>query len=286
MTRIITRLAQIAPDYDIAFCDIWGCLHDGRRVFPSAAAALQDFRAGGGKVVLITNAPRPAAAVEAQLDGLGAPRDCWDVIVTSGDAAQDAMVGGAVGRNVWHLGADKDEPFFTHLPEGASPVERVDLGGAEGIVATGLRDDFNEGPEHYRAELAEAVARDLPMLCANPDIVVDYGDRRLYCAGALAALYEEMGGRTIYVGKPHAPIYDLARRRIGADAGSRILAIGDGISTDVEGARRQALDMLFVTGGLAFDQFGDDRDNPQQEHLDPWLRDHGLHPAFAIGMLR
>lgn len=287
MTQVIASLAEIAADYDIVLCDIWGVLHDGQRVFPSAAAALQQFRADGGKVVLITNAPRPADAVAVQLDRLGAPRDSWDAIVTSGDAAQDAMLAGVVGQRVWHLGPDKDDAFFTDLPEGASTaIERVDLAEAEGIVATGLVDDMIEVPEDYRVVLTGAAARDLPMLCANPDIVVDFGDRRLYCAGALAALYEEMGGRTIYVGKPFAPIYDLSRRKIGATDASRILAIGDGIGTDVEGARRQGLDLLFVTGGLAHDQFGPDPRNPDPIAVAAWLRERQQAPRYAIGCLR
>lgn len=287
MTRVITALAKIEADYDTAFCDLWGCLHDGRQAFPSAVDAMRRFRDGGARrVALITNAPRPASAIAVQCARLGVTEDCYDVIVTSGDAAQDAMMHGVVGTRVFHLGPGKDDTFFSDLPSGSPVIERVPLEAAEGIVATGLFDDLTETPNDYRMMLTAAAARGLPMLCANPDIVVDYGDQRLYCAGALAALYEELGGETIYVGKPHAPIYDLARRRLELPETARVLAIGDGIGTDVEGASRQNLDMLFVTGGLAFDQFGPDIDQPDPARLAPWLRQRDQSPAFAIGRLR
>lgn len=287
MTRLIAALSEVADHYDTAFCDLWGCLHDGRQAFAPAVEAMRRFRDGGARrVALITNAPRPAAAVRRQCDRLGITPDIYDVIVTSGDAAQDAMLHGAVGRRVFHLGPDKDDTFFTDIPGDGDEIERVPLGEAEGIVATGLFDDLTETPDDYRMMLGEAASRDLPMLCANPDIVVDYGDQRLYCAGALAALYEEMGGRTIYVGKPHAPIYDLARRRLALPATARVLAIGDGVGTDVEGAARQGIDMLFVSGGLAADQFGPDPDHPDQVRLDHWLRARQQAPALAIGRLR
>ena len=287
MTRVITALAEIEADYDTAFCDLWGCLHDGVAAFPAAVEAMRRFRDGGARrVALITNAPRPAAAVAAQCARLGVTEDCFDVIVTSGDAAQDAMLRGVVGTRVFHLGPDKDETFFSDLPTDSQVIERVPLEEAEGIVATGLVDDLKETPDDYRMMLTAAAGRGLPMLCANPDIVVDYGDQRLYCAGALALLYEDLGGETIYVGKPHAPIYDLARRRLGLPATARVLAIGDGIGTDVEGAQRQDVDMLFITGGLAFDQFGPDIDQPDVAKLVPWLRQREQLPAFAIGRLR
>ncbi len=289
MTRIIQSLAEIGLNYDVLYCDLWGCLHDGRRPFPAAVAALEEFRRGGGRVCLMTNAPRPAHVVEAQLDRLGVPRGAWDAVVTSGDAAQDAMLAGAVGFRVWHLGPEKDDRFFTDLPaEWTDPpqVERVPLDQAEGIVCTGLFDDMTETPEDYRARLMLARQRDLPLLCANPDIVVDYGDKRIYCAGALAALYEEMGGRTIYVGKPHPPIYDLARRRLALRGDARILCVGDGINTDIEGALGEGLDCIFITGGLAHDQFGADVDHPDPARLEDWLRDRQKSPTYAMGRLR
>jgi HAD superfamily hydrolase (TIGR01459 family) len=295
MTEIIQNLASLQGRYDAVFCDLWGCLHDGKRPFPEAVAALQRFRAAGGKVVLLTNAPRPKAAIIRQLDGMAVPHDAWDEVVTSGDAAQFAMLTGAVGRRVYHIGAPKDEPFFTEfaadLAEVAAreaPITRVPLAEAEGIVCTGLADDLTETPEDYRATLLMAKTLGLPMLCANPDIIVDFGDRRLYCAGALAEAYEAMGGTALYFGKPHPPIYDLARRRLAllVEGTPQILAIGDGISTDIQGGVSEDIDTLFVTGGIAAASFGADADNPDPALLDTWLAGKQLSVTFAIGHLR
>ena len=285
MTEIIPSLSALSGRYDAVFCDLWGCLHNGKTAFPAAVAALQAFRAQGGKVVLLTNAPRPAATVIAQLDRMEVPRDAWDLVVSSGDAAQIAMVNGAVGKKVFHIGAVKDEDFFTVLPEGAVAPERVGMMDAEGIVCTGLEDDLTETPEDYRAQLLLGKTRGLTMLCANPDIVVDMGDKRLYCAGAIAGAYEDMGGSALYFGKPHPPVYDLARARLGLDD-PQILCIGDGIGTDVAGAIAEGLDSLFITGGLAADQFGPDVANPDQALLDDWVADRQIYPTFAMGYLR
>ncbi|MBL9050661.1 MAG: TIGR01459 family HAD-type hydrolase [Tabrizicola sp.] len=296
MTEIIRSLADLTGRYDAVFCDLWGCLHNGQTPFPAAVAALQGFRATGGKVVLLTNAPRPKSFVISQLDAMGAPRDAWDIVVTSGDAAQMGMLSGAVGRRVHHIGAAKDEPFFTDFAEDLAtfaktqpPIERVALKDAEGIVCTGLADDLNETPEEYRPSLLLGKTLGLPMLCANPDIVVDYGDKRLHCAGALAQMYETMGGTALYFGKPHPPIYDLARRRLGEISGlsdPQILCIGDGLRTDVQGGLAEGLDTLFVTGGLEAEHFGVDVENPEPGLLQDWIDARELSPSFAIGRLR
>lgn len=296
MTEIIRSLANLAGRYDAVFCDLWGCLHNGKTAFPTAVAALLGFRATGVKVVLLTNAPRPKSSVVRQLDALAVPRDAWDIVVTSGDAAQMGMLSGAVGRKVHHIGAPKDEPFFTDFAEdlaayaATQPANtRVALKEADGIVCTGLADDLTETPDDYRAALLLAKTLGLPMLCANPDIVVDMGDKRLYCAGALAQAYEEMGGTALYFGKPHPPIYDLARRRLaeaGAPSDPKILCIGDGISTDIQGGIAEGLDTLFITGGLEADRFGPDIENPEQARLDDWLDGKELSPTFAMGRLR
>lgn len=296
MTETIQSLANLTGRYDAVFCDLWGCLHNGQTAFPAAVAALQGFRATGGKVVLLTNAPRPASSVMKQLDAIGVPRDAWDIIVTSGDAAQMGMLSGAVGRKVHHIGAPKDEVFFTDFAEDLAayaktqaPIERVDLNTAEGIVCTGLRDDLTETPDDYRAALLLGKTLGLPMLCANPDIIVDLGDKRLYCAGALAQAYEAMGGTALYFGKPHPPIYDLARRRLaeaGVSADPQILCIGDGISTDIQGGIGEGLDTLFITGGLEAAQFGTDVESPDAAMLRDWLMLRELSPTFAMGRLR
>lgn len=296
MTEIIPTLASLGNRYDAVACDLWGCLHNGKAAFPDAVAALQQFRRGGGKVLLLTNAPRPKSSVAAQLLRLGVPGDAWDEIVTSGDAAQFAMVSGAVGRRVAFIGAPKDMPFFTDFAGDLAayaatqdPIEIVSMDQATGIICTGLRDDQTEVPADYHDELLMAKTLGLPMLCANPDVVVDHGDKRLYCAGALAADYEKMGGQALFFGKPHPPIYDLARRRLGAlglKDDAQVLCIGDGITTDIQGGMAEGLDTLFVTGGLAADQFGPDVDNPDAALLQAWLQDKMMSATFAIGHLR
>ncbi len=296
MTEIIQNLAQISARYDAVFCDLWGCLHNGKTPFPEAVAALQAFRTQGGKVILLTNAPRPKSSVIKQLDELGVPRDAWDDVVTSGDAAQYAMLTGAVGRRVHFIGAPKDMTFFTDFAEDLQataatnpPITLVDTKDAEGLICTGLADDLTETPEDYRTTLLLAKNLGLPMLCANPDIVVHFGDKLLYCAGALAKAYEDMGGTALYFGKPHPPIYDLARRRLiqlGTKDDAQILCIGDGINTDVQGAMSEGLDALFVTGGIAADSFGTDSDNPNKDLLEDWLDKIMLSPSFSIGHLR
>lgn len=289
MSKIIQSLSQIGADYDVLFCDLWGCLHNGKQPYPAAVAALQAFRAGGGKVVLMTNAPRPNQFVIAQLDRMGVPRDAWDIVVSSGDAAQEAMFAGSVGRKVWHIGTEKDDGFFDDIPgefADAPPIHRVSLEEAEGIVATGPFDELTETPGDYHDRLMAARDRGLAMLCANPDVIVDMGETRIYCAGALAEYYEGLGGRSLYFGKPHPPIYDRARRLLDLGPDARILAIGDGVFTDVKGALDQGIDALFVTGGLAADALGPDVENPDLALLLDWLGGHALAPQYSIGRLR
>jgi HAD superfamily hydrolase (TIGR01459 family) len=296
MTDILQTLSDVSARYDAVFCDLWGCLHNGKTPFPAAVAALQAYRAQGGKVVLLTNAPRPNTSVISQLDQFGVPRDAWDLVVTSGDAAQYAMLSGAVGHKVHHIGAPKDEPFFTEFADDLAdfaksqpPIQRVAMKDAAGIVCTGLADDMTETPDDYRATLLLGKTLGLPMLCANPDVVVDVGDKRIFCAGALAQAYEATGGTALYFGKPHPPIYDLARRRLGqiSDASDpQILAIGDGITTDIQGGIGEGLDTLFVTGGIAAAQFGPDFDNPDKGLLTAWLDRQQLSATYAIGKLR
>lgn len=293
MTQLIQNLADIAADYDAVFCDLWGCLHNGARPFPAAVAALQQYRAGGGRVVLLTNAPRPKGDVAAQLHKMGVPADVWDEIVTSGQAAQFAMVSGAVGQRVHHIGAAKDMGFFNSY-EGnladlalSAGIMRVPMDQAQGIVCTGLADDTVETPEDYRATLLMGKTLGLPMLCANPDITVHVAGKLLYCAGALAAEYERMGGRALYFGKPHPPIYDMARARLadlGCDAG-RVLCIGDGIATDIAGAAGEGMDALYITSGVDAARFGQNHDTPDSALLAGFLAEKQIYPRFAMGFL-
>ncbi|MBB3712392.1 HAD superfamily hydrolase (TIGR01459 family) [Limimaricola variabilis] len=292
MTRIIERFADISGSYNAAFVDLWGCMHNGVRAYEEAVAAMRGFRAAGGKVILVTNSPRPRASVEAQVEGLGVPRDCYDSVASSGDSARAAMYQGAVGEKVWFIGDERDEAFFEPLRIIKDPVEvaRVDLDAAEGIVCCGPEDEHAD-PEVYRPAFETAVARGLKLLCANPDIIVDRGEERVWCAGALARLYSEMGGESLYFGKPHPPIYDLARRRLHeiapGIADERIICIGDGPHTDVSGAAGEDLDCLFITGGLAAAETATrSGGQPDAEKLAAYLRDEGQAPTFSIGFLR
>ncbi|WP_341862271.1 TIGR01459 family HAD-type hydrolase [Gymnodinialimonas sp. 57CJ19] len=290
MTQIIDTLADISDKYDTVFCDLWGCLHDGISAFDEAVEALRAFKAGGGTVLLLTNSPRPRANVATQLDQIGVPRDCWDVIATSGDSARVAMLTGAVGQKVWHIGEPHEDAFFApmDLLDDTVDITRVPLDEAEGIVCTGPFDPFAD-PAEMRPQFLLAKTRGLKLLCANPDIVVDRGDERIWCAGALAQLYTEMGGESLYFGKPHPPIYDLARRRLvqmgKATPDDRILAIGDGIITDVPGGIGENIDTLYITGGLAREETGTTR-QPDPAKLAEHLTKAQMEPTYSIGMLR
>jgi HAD superfamily hydrolase (TIGR01459 family) len=249
MTRLIDGLARLTGDYDVLLCDVWGVIHNGRESFPSACAALARWRAETGPVLLISNSPRPGPEVAAQLDGLAVPREAWTGIVTSGDATRGLLRERAPGP-AWRIGPERDAPLYEGLG-----LTFSDLSEARFIACTGPNDDEVETPEDYRAVLTDAAARGLEMVCANPDRVVQRGDRLIYCGGALADLYERLGGRVAMAGKPFAPIYDLALSRAASARGrpvdrASVLAIGDGLATDIAGAQAQELDRLFIAAGI------------------------------------
>jgi len=254
----VTGLSDIATDYDAVLSDVWGVVHNGIAAHPEAAEALSRFRAGGGRVVLITNAPRPSPPIVDMLDGLGVPRDAYDSIVSSGDVTR-TMLAGYRGQTLHYVGpAVENDGLFDGLDITLGPAEE-----ASAVIVTDLDDD-DETPEDYTDRIAVWRARGLPMICANPDRVVEHGDRLIYCGGALADLYEARGGRILMAGKPYRPIYDVALEAAekAADRGlerSRILAIGDSVRTDAIGAANAGLDLLFVTGSIhaaELDAFG------------------------------
>ena len=290
MTQIIASFAEISDNYDAAFVDLWGCMHNGIEAYSDAIAAMQAFRAKGGVVVLVTNAPRPHGPISEQIDRLGIPRDAWDAMATSGDSARAAMFTGAVGEKVYFIGEPHDQSFFDpmQLIENPTTIEQVPLAEADGIVCCGPFDPFAD-PAVNRPDFLIAREKGLKLLCANPDIIVDRGEEREWCAGALAALYTEMGGKSLYFGKPHPPIYDLARRRmaaLGHDVeNARFIAIGDGIRTDVLGAIGEGIDSLFITGGLAAEETGT-TDQPDETKLQAFVAEQQLSPTYAIGYLR
>lgn len=291
MTRIIETLAEVSDPYRALFVDLWGCVHNGITAYPEAVSALQAYRQRGGIVVLLTNSPKPRAGVAEQLAQFGVPQDTYDTIATSGDSARAAMFTGAVGDKVYFMGEwQRDAGFFEPLHVIDAPVEitRVPLQEATGIVCCGPFDPMAD-PDVNRADFLYAKQKGMKLLCANPDIVVDRGETREWCAGALARLYTEMGGESLYFGKPHPPIYDLARRRLaelGQDiADGDILAIGDGPHTDVSGAMGEGIDSLFISGGLAASETKTSH-QPEPEALTAYLAKENSAPTFTIGRLR
>lgn len=251
---IVDHAGPLLARYSTVLCDVWGVVHNGLRPYDSACDALVRFRDGGGTVVLITNAPVPEDRVAAMLDERRVPRASWDAIVSSGDIAL-AEVARRGMRDLLQIGpADRDIALFRRLPRPSVPVE-----AAEAIICTGLVDDRNETAESYRPLLAKALARKLPFICANPDLVVDVGGTLYLCAGAIADLYEHMGGEVYWCGKPHASTYATARAvaerlRGGPVAASDMLAIGDSLRTDITGAERAGIDALFIASGIHRDE--------------------------------
>jgi HAD superfamily hydrolase (TIGR01459 family) len=246
---LIHGLGDLAADYDVLLCDIWGVIHNGVTADQAACAALARWAATRGPVVLISNSPRPSREVVAQLDDLCVPRAAWSNIITSGDATRALLAARAPGP-AFRIGPDRDDPLYAGLD-----LQFSSLDAATFIACTGPNDDDIETPEDYRGVLTRAADRDLEMICANPDIVVQRGDRLIYCGGALAQLYEALGGKAIMAGKPHSPIYELALEQArvltaGPLALDRVLAVGDGLATDIAGANRAGLDVLFIAGGV------------------------------------
>jgi len=250
--QFTSRLRDLTRDVDIVLSDIWGVIHDGLVAFPDACAALRTFRAQGGTVVLITNAPRPADSVQRQLRRLGVADETYDAIVSSGDLTRHYVTDHR-GQSVCKIGPERDNSIFRDLDISFAPLERADY-----IVCTGPFDDETETPDDYREMMTQALARKLTLICANPDIVVERGDRLIYCAGAIAELYRSLGGEVIFYGKPHRPIYDRAlgiAHELRQTTTGRVLAIGDSVRTDLTGANALGIDCLFVTRGIHADEF-------------------------------
>ena len=252
--RFVERLRDLVVDTDVVLSDIWGVVHNGIESFPEACEALHSYRGRGGTVILITNAPRPADSVQRQLRKLGVADDSYDAIVSSGDLTR-RFVADHPGKKLYWVGSERHDSVHRGLDPVLSELE-----GADYVICTGLFDDETETPEDYRPMLTKALARKLPLICANPDIVVERGDRLVYCAGAIAEFYRELGGEVIFYGKPHRPIYEraialAAERRGRATPLDRVLAIGDSVRTDLAGAQGFGIDCLFVTRGIHAEDF-------------------------------
>jgi HAD superfamily hydrolase (TIGR01459 family) len=252
--RFVEKLRDVTDGVEVVLSDIWGVVHNGLESFPEACEALHTYRQQGGVVILITNAPRPADSVQRQLRKLGVADETYDAIVSSGDLTRN-FVADHPGKKLYWVGPERDGSIHRGLDPVWSELESADY-----IICTGLFDDETESAEDYRPMLMKALARKVPLICANPDIVVERGDRLIYCAGAVAELYRELGGEVVFYGKPHRPIYEramaLAAERRGRPAElRRVLAIGDSVRTDLAGAHGFGIDCLFVTRGIHSEEF-------------------------------
>jgi HAD superfamily hydrolase (TIGR01459 family) len=286
---IIDHFAPLAGGYDVVLSDVWGVVHNGVAATPEACDALERFRANGGTVVLITNAPRPGeVVVRTMLDRLGVPRAAYDGIVSSGDVTR-ALVAARAGKRLFHIGPPRDLPMFEGLDAPVAPLDSADY-----AVCSGLTDDTVETPQDYHELIERMRARDLTMICANPDVVVERGDKLVYCAGALADLYAAAGGEVIYAGKPYRPIYDQALAIAQAAHGlqengglldhHRVVAIGDSVRTDLKGAAAFGVDCVFVTAGIHAEELGS-RDNPSTSALSDIFAAAGLFPKAVMRRL-
>ena len=281
MPQRIQSLKDITVHYDVILCDVWGVLHNGVAPFPGAGKALAQARANGATVVLITNSPRPNDSVAVQLDGIGVPRDAWDRIVTSGDVTRGLIRQGP--PNVYFLGPDRDLGLLDGTE--AFAVKEKD---ASAIVCTGFFDDETETPEDYRDLLTHFADRNIPMICANPDLIVERGERLIPCAGAMAAFYEQLGGESRIAGKPHHPIYTEALRQATELRGmvdrTRVVAVGDGMPTDVRGAINEGLDLLYISAGIHARDYmtGEATD---ERALDDFLASHQAEPRWWMPRL-
>jgi HAD superfamily hydrolase (TIGR01459 family) len=285
LPRAISGLREIAADYDALICDIWGVVHDGHTPFQSAVEALTRFRRDRKPVVLLTNAPRLASDISAQFDRIGVSRSCCDAIVTSGEAARAELAARAAVTGhlaFFNLGPERDKATYEGLP-----VSPVGADEAELVLCTGLFNDEVEGPDDYTELLQRFRSRDLLFICANPDVSVRRGGVIIYCAGALARRYEEMGGKVVYFGKPYRPIFEAALSTVRTFApAERILFIGDGLETDIRGANLMNLDSLFIAGGLAAAEIGNLPPQQADERLKQMFAHHGVRAHARMDALR
>lgn len=254
----VAGLGSVVSRYDLVLCDLWGVMHDGITALPGANDAAERARASGVTVIMISNAPRPGPVVAKQIQSYGVSKEAYDDVIASGDVTREELIA-RPGAKIFHLGPQRDLPNYEGLD-----VTLVDFDAADLVVCTGPFNDETDSPEDYRELLTRAKARGLTLICANPDIVVERGDKLVWCAGAIAAIYDEIGGKTVYAGKPHPQIYRLAlacaeKLRGKAVDPKRVLAVGDGLRTDILGAARQGFDSIFIGRGIhAADLAGED----------------------------
>lgn len=274
---LVEGLQPLANRYDLVLCDIWGVLHNGVKAYEAAGEALTRFRDGGGHVVLVSNAPRPGASVATQLDGFGIPRSAYDAIVTSGDLTRLAIEE-RLRQVVHHIGPQRDLPMFADLGIRFGTIEEADY-----VVCTGLENDERETAADYLLRLEAMLRRNLLMICANPDLLVERGHMIIPCAGAIGLAYEELGGPVYYAGKPHVPIYERAVAKAAALAGheiakSRVLAIGDAIRTDIAGAAAFGIDSLLIARGIHAEELNLHQGALVSQHVQDWVDRQAARP--------
>ncbi|MBD9493025.1 MULTISPECIES: TIGR01459 family HAD-type hydrolase [unclassified Ensifer] len=281
MAARINSFREIAKRYDVVLCDVWGVLHNGVQAFASACEALAEARAAGLTVVLITNSPRPSPMVKVQIRSLGVPDEAYDRIVTSGDVTRALIA--AADKKIFFIGAERDLPLLEGL--GTQIVSSED---AETVVCAGFYDDETETPEHYRATLTGLAKRKIPFICANPDLVVERGHRLIPCAGAIAKLYEELGGEARIAGKPYIAIYRAAlgeaKSARGAIDLTRVIAVGDGMPTDVKGAQDAGLDLLYISAGIHAQEYMNES-RTDEAKLAAFLKKEGASPKYWMPRL-
>jgi len=281
---LVEGLKSLAENYDLILCDVWGVLHNGVKAYEAAGDALTRFREKGGRVVLVSNAPRPGASVGTQLDGFKVPRTAYDAIVTSGDLTRLAIEE-RIDKIVSHIGPPRDMPIYEGLNVRFGSIEEADY-----VVCSGFDDDEHETVENYRGRLEAMLRRDLLMVCANPDLIVERGHMILPCAGALGLAYEEMGGTVFYAGKPHAPVYEralavaseLSHRSITKD---RVLAVGDAIRTDIAGAAAFGIDSLMIARGIHAKELGLHEGALVSDHVQDWVDRQPVVPTAIMDAL-
>jgi HAD superfamily hydrolase (TIGR01459 family) len=280
---LVPHFSALLPDYDVVLSDVWGVVHNGLRSFAEPCEALMRARARGTVVVLITNAPRPNEAVIRQIDRMQVPHEAYDALVSSGDVTRN-VIASRPGQSIFHIGPERDHSIFAGFAPLFAPLDRADY-----VVCSGLFDDENETPDDYRERLAAMLTRRLFMVCGNPDVVVERGDRLVYCAGAIADIYADMGGKVLYAGKPYRPIYDLALAKAEAALGRkpdmrRVLAIGDSVRTDLAGAHALSVDCLFLTGGIHAEELGG-RGEPEAHAISGLFAATGQMPKAVMSQL-
>jgi HAD superfamily hydrolase (TIGR01459 family) len=281
---LVEGLHPLADRYDLILCDVWGVLHNGVKAYEGASDALTRFRARGGRVVLVSNAPRPGSSVGTQLDGFNVPRTAYDAIVTSGDLTRLAIQE-RIDRVVHHIGPPRDMPIYEGLDVRFGSIEEADY-----VVCSGFDNDEEETVEDYRPQLEAMLRRSLLMVCANPDLIVERGHMILPCAGTIALAYEEMGGAVFYAGKPHGPVYDRALTVASDLAGhpipkERVLAIGDAIRTDIAGAAGFGINSLMIARGIHAEELGLHRGDLVSDHVQDWVDRQPVRPDALMDVL-